>query len=83
MRIARNDVLFYLSLILAIWFAFAGMVWVYYSALFIAYPFGLLSFLLWRIIRKENRKRTKIIPIVLTTGLVLSMAVLAFLLIWN
>jgi hypothetical protein len=83
MRIARNDVLFYLSLILAIWFACAGMVWTYFAALVIAYPFGIISFILWRMIRKEGRKRTKVIPMVLTTGLILSMAVLVFLLIWN
>ncbi|MEO6039164.1 MAG: hypothetical protein ABIQ93_12195 [Saprospiraceae bacterium] len=83
MKITKNDLLFYLSLISAIWFAWMGMLWVYWAALFIAYPFGLLSFLLWRVIRNENRKRTKLIPVILVIGLALSLGVLIYLLIWE
>lgn len=83
MNISRNDILFFIALLCAIWFAWGGMVWTYCAALFIAYPFGLLSLILWRIIRHENKKRTKWIPIILTTGLFLSLVVLAGLLIYN
>lgn len=83
MAITKNDIFFYLGLIGAIWFALTGIVWVYYAALFIAYPVGLISFIFWRAIKNENRKRTKFIPIVLAIGLTLSMSVLIYLLIWE
>ncbi len=83
MKITKNDILFYLGLICAIWFAFMGIVWVYWAALFIAYPIGLISFFMWRAIRKEKRKRTKFIPIILSIGLMLSLIVLVYLLLWN
>jgi hypothetical protein len=82
-KITKSDVFFYASLVLALWFALAGMVWAYYAALFIAYPFGIISFILWRIIRKEGRKRIRILPIVLGTGLTLSLVALVSLLIWG
>jgi len=83
MKITKNDILFYLSLIFAIWFAWTGMVWTYYVALFVAYPFGLISFILWRMIKNENKRRTKFIPIILSIGLVLSLTILIYLLIWD
>ena len=83
LMINKNDIFFVLSLISGLWFALVGMVWVYWIALFIAYPFGLISFLLWRNIRQDGRKRTKIIPVILTIGLALSLSVLIFLLIRN
>ena len=80
MKITKNDVLFWLGLILAVWFAFTGIIWIYWLAVIIAYPFGLLSFILWRTIRKEKTKRVKLIPIILTVGLICSITVLVFLL---
>jgi O-antigen/teichoic acid export membrane protein len=83
MAIKQNDVLFALALLCAVWFAWTGMVWTYGVALFIAYPFGALSLLLWTSIKKENRPRTKWIPIILSIGLILSLSVLIYLLIWD
>ena len=83
MKINKNDILFYSAMLFAIWFALTGMVWAYWVALFIAYPFGIISLLIWLSIKKENRKRTKWIPRVLTVGLVLSLSVLVYLLIWE
>lgn len=83
MKITKNDILFILALICAAWFMLTGIVWVYLAALFIAYPFGLISFLLWLSIKNENRKRTKIIPIALGIGLLLSLLVLVYMLIWE
>jgi hypothetical protein len=83
MKITKNDILFTLALICAAWFMLTGIVWVYLAALFIAYPFGLISFLLWLSIRNENKKRTKIIPIALGIGLLLSLSVLVYMLIWE
>ena len=79
----KNNILYYLGLITAIWFALTGMVWVYWAALFIAYPVGLTSFFLWISIRQENSKRVKLIPMILVTGLILSIATLLALLIWD
>lgn len=83
MRISKNDVLFYVALLCAIWFAWMGMVWTYWAALVVAYPFGLISFLIWRTLRRDNRKRNRVIPVLLSIGLVLSMLVLIYLLIWD
>ncbi len=78
MKISKNDVLFILSLLSAIWFALLAWIWVYLAALIFAYPIGILSFILWLLIRKENKKRTKIIPIVLSIGLAFSLGVLGY-----
>lgn len=83
MKINKTDILFYLSLLLAIWFAFAGMIWTYGAAIYIAYPFGFISLIIWLNIKKENRKRTKWIPIILTMGLLLSLSILIYFLIWE
>jgi hypothetical protein len=83
MRLTKNDILFFTSLIAAIWFALTGIVWTYCGALFIAYPFGLLSFILWRVlVKREHKKRNKIIPVTLLIGLALSLIVLICYLIW-
>lgn len=79
----RNSLLFAVALVSALWFAVAGMVWAYYAALVIAYPFGILSYLLWRKLRKDNQQRNRLIPMVLIIGLALSLGVLASLLLWG
>jgi len=81
--IGRNDIIFSLALVTAIWFALAGMVWVYWAAVVIAYPFGLISYLLWRGIRTEKRKRARVIPVILSLGGMLSIGMLIYLLIWE
>jgi hypothetical protein len=83
MKITKNDILFYIGLICAIWFAWTGIVWTYWTALFIAYPIGIISFILWKTVKNEPRKRTKAIPIILAIGFILSLTVLIYLLIWD
>lgn len=83
MKLIKKDILFYIGLLFAVWFAWTGMVWTYNAALFIAYPIGLISLILWLIIKNENKKRTKFIPIILTIGLILSLSLLIYLLIWD
>jgi hypothetical protein len=75
MTISKNDILFWIALICAVWFVFAGMFWVYFAALIIGYPFGLASYIIWKNIKSENRPRTKLIPIILSIGLALSLLV--------
>lgn len=79
----RNTILFILGLLCAIWFAFFGFYWVWWAALFIAYPAGIISLVCWLVIRNENKKRTKFIPIILSVGVALSLTVLTCLLITN
>ena len=85
MKISKGDIIFSFSLLLAIWFAWTGMVWVYNAALVIAYPAALISLLLWRTVRKtdERMNRYKVIPIILIIGLVLSLIMLISLLIFE
>jgi len=78
-----SDLLFFTALLFALCFAFLGMVWVYWIALFTAYPLGLISFFLWQKLKKEPRKRNKALPIILTIGLFFSLLSLITLLIWN
>lgn len=83
MTITKNDIKFTVALICAICFAFLGMIWVYWIALIIGYPFGLVSFFIWRTLQKAPRKRNKAIPLILVLGLVISLATLLVLVINN
>lgn len=83
MKIIKNDVLFYLAIIFAFWFCWMGMIWVYNAALIIGYPAGLVSLALWYMIKEDGKKRNKIIPIALSLGLLVSLSILVFLLIWD
>ena len=83
MTAKNNNILFWIGLITAIWFAFTGFVWAYWIALVFAYPFGLISLLIWMRIKAENKTRTKYIPIILTVGLTLSIISLVYLLIFD
>jgi hypothetical protein len=79
----RNTIIFVFGLLCALWFAWIGMIWVYWAALFIAYPVGLIALGSWLLIRNENKKRTKLIPVVLLAGLTLSLSMLTYLLIFD
>jgi hypothetical protein len=83
MTVKKNDVLFLLGIVTAIWFAWAGMIWTYWAALVVAYPIGLTSLFIWTRIKNENKPRTKIIPIVLMIGLILSLLTLTYMLIFD
>jgi hypothetical protein len=78
MRRTKNDWIALVSLLLAFWFLLAGTVWVWGAALIIAYPFGLISFFLWRFFLAGERKQSKLIPTILACGLLLSFMVLFF-----
>ncbi|MFT3680843.1 MAG: hypothetical protein QM791_11260 [Ferruginibacter sp.] len=83
MTVKKNDILFWTGIVTAVWFAWTGMVWTYWAALVIAYPVGLVSFFTWRKIKNDNRPRNKFIPGILVTGLILSVTVLIYLLIFD
>ena len=82
MKITKNDVFFVLSLLCALWFTVIGMVWVYYVAVWMAYPIGGLSFLFMKMMKEESI-RTKIVKYILIFGLFLSFSVLVYLLIFD
>jgi hypothetical protein len=83
MTISKNDILFWTAIVTAIWFVLTGMVWTYWAALIIAYPVGLTSFTIWRIIKSDNKPRNKFIPRILLVGLTLSFLTLSYLLIFD
>ncbi len=72
MNPTKNNILFILALLLAVWCAMAGIFWIYWFALYGAYPFGIAAFFIWKNIRKDGKKRNIIIPIILIIGLLLS-----------
>ena len=75
---AKKNFLFIISLIFAIWFTLAGMVWVYFLPIITAYPFGITSYFIWKKLYKIEleRKRNKILISILIIGLMLSIIVL-------
>lgn len=83
MKIGRNDLLFVAALIFAIWFCATGIIWAYGLAVFFAYPFGILSFVIWTIIKKDNKKRNKLIPALLIFGAGLSLSAFLWMIIGN
>lgn len=63
----KGAVIFYLTFIFALWFMLTSSFWIYYINLFISFPFGLISFLLWLKFRKyyTNIKRTSILSMLI------------------
>jgi hypothetical protein len=76
MHRTKNDWIALISFLLAVWFSLAGSVWVYGAALVIAYPFGIISFVLWRFFLQGEHKESKLIPTILSLGFILSILVL-------
>lgn len=73
------------ALLLALWFALTAGVWVYWGALFVAYPAGLVSLWLWNTGRKTDllAKRYQLVAWILVAGTVWSLSVLCYLLIFD
>jgi len=78
MKIKLNDILFVIAILFALWFAGAGIIWVYWFCLIFGYPFGIASFFIWRYIRKDEKSRNRIIPVILIAGLLLSLGMLLY-----
>ena len=70
MKITRNDILFIVAVLFAVWFVAVGWVWVYYANIIYALPFGIASLVIWFFIKKDLNKRNKIIPALLVIGMV-------------
>ena len=70
MKITRNDILFIVAVLFAVWFVSVGWVWVYYANIIYELPFGIASLAIWFFIKKDLKKRNKIIPTLLVIGMV-------------
>ncbi|TZF83605.1 hypothetical protein FW774_08995 [Pedobacter sp. BS3] len=81
--VTKNDICFSIAMLFACWFAVTGVVWVYWIALVVAYPFGIASFFMWRALKKDRKKRNVAIPVILLAGLVASVSVLIYLVLGN
>ncbi len=79
----NNTLLYVLAVIMACWFAVIGAFWAYWIALFLAYPFGIISLLIWLTIKKDDKKRNVAIPAILGAGLFLSLATLLYLVLFR
>lgn len=78
MKITRNDILFIIAILFALWFAAAGWLWVYYANIIYALPFGIASLTIWFWIKKDGKKRNKAIPILLLIGTLVSLVMLLY-----
>jgi len=85
MKITKATIYQLIAVLSSVWFALTSTFWVYYICLIFSYPFGILGYLLWR-----NRKRLQIdhkyafvIPFILVIGLLLSFAMLIYLLVFD
>ena len=63
-----------LGVISAVWFTLTSWIWTYWGALYIAYPFGLLSLLIFLFCPEIFAK--KLIKIILIIGLIISLLAL-------
>lgn len=72
MTFTKKDLLFIAAIIFALWFAVTGIYWAYWAALFIAYPFGIIAFFIWKEIKKDAQKRNIAIPVILIASLLVS-----------
>ena len=74
----NHTLLFIVALLFALIAGFAGMIWIYYVALFVGLPCALVAFFIWRSIKKDGRKRNIIIPILLSVALLGSLGALVY-----
>mgnify|MGYP007043343979 CR=1 FL=1 len=77
MKVDKSNVLYFVGLICAIWFALTGWLWLYWGALIIAYPFGLIAFIIWLVLRKKDEKRADWLYMILLLGFGVSLMALS------
>jgi len=70
----KATVLYYLTLISAIWFAISSMFWVYYLNLVFSFPVGIISFILWEKNNQtfKNTWKNKVVALFLALGVILA-----------
>ncbi|HEY8399659.1 MAG TPA: hypothetical protein VIK89_00280 [Cytophagaceae bacterium] len=82
MNLNKNDLFFFVSLILALWFALTAGAWFFWLNLFVSFPAGILSFILYKQgIKDDTRKnRYKIIKVIWVIGIIVSLGMLVYIL---
>ena len=75
-----KDAEFYVAHLMAIWFMISSWYWMYWAALYISFPFGMIALMCFF---KEKKRRPKVrhlkkIPLILTLGLLGSLIGLYF-----
>lgn len=78
----KKSLIYYtLTLVFALWFMLTSFIWVYYINLFLSFPFGIISFLLWLKIQKKVTKTKRLLILyMLIIGVFLTIASLIMLL---
>ena len=74
----NHTLLFVIAIAFALLSGFAGMIWIYYVALFVGLPCALVAFFIWRNIKKDGKKRNNIIPILLGIAVLCSLGTLIY-----
>ena len=82
---SKNNALYYIALICAIWFLLTCCAWTYLANVVVSFPFGLIAFLIMMKRRKleENKQRYRIVAWILIAGIILSCATLVYFLIFE
>lgn len=85
MILTKSNINFVSAFLLAIWFLLSGGVWTYWASLIIAWPAAALSYVLYRYgLKTDNTKtRYKWVKYILITGVIWSLSVLVYLLIFD
>lgn len=72
---------FYPALVLAAWFMLTSPIWYYFANLFYSFPFGIISFQLYRKGKRieKNNERFIVVAIMLIGGVVFALGSLIYL----
>lgn len=57
MSIFKNNLSSFFALACIVWLIFLGLLWIYWTLLFVAIPLGILVLFLWLKLKHRNRKR--------------------------
>ena len=83
MKNSKTKVFFVIALMAAVWFLLSSWCWFYILNIWLSFPFGILALILWKKGTKAEPSLTrfKVIPIILTLGVLSSLISMAYL-IW-
>lgn len=81
----KADIIFFGSLICAVWFLLTSAMWIYFINVFVSFPIGIVAIFLVLAGRKVegNTKRLKVVFIIVLTGCLVAAATLIGYLIYN
>jgi hypothetical protein len=81
----KSNLVFYTAVLFATWFMLTSWFWTYGVNVLFSFPFGLISYFLWRNGKKQGdrAKAYKIVSIMLSIGVIASIGTLVVLMIFN